>query len=155
MSQKRKVDEYWEPLALVFPNPSISENIVICNLEFEGGRGQDVDGIQIKPNSRNIWIDRYSLRDFDDGLIDITRQSTDITVSMKMDLLRSVSVVSLLSGRIVNGILVVTGTTLHVITSRFALVLLLSASSTKTSLLSAFTCPFFFSKALVSCGAHK
>ncbi|GLT50877.1 hypothetical protein SLA2020_243320 [Shorea laevis] len=57
------------------------ENIIICNLEFEGGRGHDVDGIQIKPNSRNIWIDRCSLRDFDDGLIDITRQSTDITVS--------------------------------------------------------------------------
>lgn len=57
------------------------ENIIICNLEFEGGRGHDVDGIQIKPNSRNIWIDRCSLRDYDDGLIDITRQSTDITVS--------------------------------------------------------------------------
>lgn len=57
------------------------EHIIICNLEFEGGRGHDVDGIQIKPKSRHIWIDRCSLRDYDDGLIDITRQSTDITVS--------------------------------------------------------------------------
>lgn len=57
------------------------EHIIVCNLEFEGGRGHDVDGIQIKPNSRHIWIDRCSLRDYDDGLIDITRQSTDITVS--------------------------------------------------------------------------
>ncbi|KAI4385700.1 hypothetical protein MLD38_003695 [Melastoma candidum] len=57
------------------------ENIIVCNLEFEGGRGHDVDGIQIKPNSRHIWIDRCSLSDYDDGLIDITRQSTDITVS--------------------------------------------------------------------------
>ncbi|CAI0442989.1 unnamed protein product [Linum tenue] len=57
------------------------EHIIICNLEFEGGRGHDVDGIQIKPNSRHIWIDRCSLRDYDDGLIDITRQSTDVTVS--------------------------------------------------------------------------
>ncbi|XP_068644277.1 probable pectate lyase 4 [Aristolochia californica] len=57
------------------------EHVIICNLEFEGGRGHDVDGIQIKPNSRHIWIDRCSLRDFDDGLIDITRESTDITVS--------------------------------------------------------------------------
>ncbi|KAK3011889.1 hypothetical protein RJ639_012915 [Escallonia herrerae] len=57
------------------------EHIIICNLEFEGGRGHDVDGIQIKPNSRHIWIDRCSLSDYDDGLIDITRQSTDITVS--------------------------------------------------------------------------
>ncbi|CAN1798056.1 Probable pectate lyase 4 [Linum perenne] len=57
------------------------EHIIICNLEFQGGRGHDVDGIQIKPNSRHIWIDRCSLRDYDDGLIDITRQSTDVTVS--------------------------------------------------------------------------
>ncbi|KAH0681553.1 hypothetical protein KY284_022638 [Solanum tuberosum] len=57
------------------------EHIIVCNLEFEGGRGHDVDGIQIKPNSRHIWIDRCSLRDYDDGLIDITRQSTDITIS--------------------------------------------------------------------------
>ncbi|OMP02693.1 Pectate lyase/Amb allergen [Corchorus olitorius] len=57
------------------------ENVIVCNLEFEGGRGHDVDGIQIKPNSKHIWIDRCSFKDFDDGLIDITRGSTDITVS--------------------------------------------------------------------------
>lgn len=57
------------------------EHVIICNLEFEGGRGPDVDAIQIKPNSKHIWIDRCSLRDYDDGLIDITRESTDITVS--------------------------------------------------------------------------
>ncbi|KAE8717295.1 hypothetical protein F3Y22_tig00110053pilonHSYRG00051 [Hibiscus syriacus] len=55
------------------------EHVIVCNLEFEGGRGPDVDGIQIKPNSKHIWIDRCSLRDYDDGLIDITRGSTDIT----------------------------------------------------------------------------
>lgn len=57
------------------------EHIIVCNLEFEGGRGHDVDGIQIKPKSKHIWIDRCSLRDYDDGLIDITRESTDITIS--------------------------------------------------------------------------
>ncbi|KAJ4971029.1 hypothetical protein NE237_004128 [Protea cynaroides] len=57
------------------------EHVIICNLEFEGGRGPDVDAIQIKPKSRHIWIDRCSLQDYDDGLIDITRESTDITVS--------------------------------------------------------------------------
>ncbi|XP_022143904.1 probable pectate lyase 4 [Momordica charantia] len=57
------------------------EHVIVCNLEFEGGRGHDVDGIQIKPNSKHIWIDRCSLRDYDDGLIDITRGSTDITIS--------------------------------------------------------------------------
>lgn len=57
------------------------EHVIICNLEFEGGRGPDVDAIQIKPNSRHIWIDRCSLRDYSDGLIDITLGSTDVTVS--------------------------------------------------------------------------
>ncbi|XP_008783769.2 putative pectate lyase 21 [Phoenix dactylifera] len=57
------------------------EHVIICNLEFEGGRGHDVDAIQIKPKSRHIWIDRCSLHDYDDGLIDITRESTDITIS--------------------------------------------------------------------------
>ncbi|KAD4384374.1 hypothetical protein E3N88_24542 [Mikania micrantha] len=57
------------------------EHVIICNLEFEGGRGHDVDGIQIKPNSKHIWIDRCSLKDYEDGLIDITRQSTNITIS--------------------------------------------------------------------------
>ncbi|KAI4294976.1 hypothetical protein MLD38_040752 [Melastoma candidum] len=57
------------------------EHVIICNLEFEGGKGPDADAIQIKPRSRHIWIDRCSLRDYDDGLIDITRESTDITVS--------------------------------------------------------------------------
>ena len=56
-------------------------HVIVCNLVFEGGRGHDVDGIQIKPGSTNIWIDRCTLADYDDGLIDITRQSTDITVS--------------------------------------------------------------------------
>ncbi|XP_020114305.1 pectate lyase 1-like [Ananas comosus] len=57
------------------------EHVIVCNLEFEGGRGPDVDAIQIKPNSRHIWIDRCSLRDYSDGLIDITLGSTDVTVS--------------------------------------------------------------------------
>ncbi|KAL8140692.1 hypothetical protein V2J09_006713 [Rumex salicifolius] len=57
------------------------EHVIICNLEFEGGEGDDVDGVQIKPNSKNIWIDRCTLVRYDDGLIDITRGSTDITVS--------------------------------------------------------------------------
>ncbi|XP_065625348.1 probable pectate lyase 4 [Quercus suber] len=57
------------------------EHVIICNLEFEGGRGPDVDAIQIKPNSKHIRIDRCTLREYDDGLIDITRESTDITVS--------------------------------------------------------------------------
>lgn len=57
------------------------EHVIICNFELEGGRGADVDAIQIKPNSKHIWIDRCFLSDFQDGLIDITRGSTFITIS--------------------------------------------------------------------------
>ncbi|GAB2300519.1 hypothetical protein Dimus_034561 [Dionaea muscipula] len=57
------------------------EHVIICNLEFEGGRGHDVDAIQIKPNSKHIWIDRCTLKDYSDGLLDIGKGSTDITVS--------------------------------------------------------------------------
>lgn len=58
-----------------------SEHVIICSIELERGRGPDCDGIQIKPKSRHIWIDRCSLSEFDDGMIDITRESTDITIS--------------------------------------------------------------------------
>lgn len=57
------------------------EHVIVCNLNFEGGQGHDVDAIQIKPNSKHIWIDRCSFQDYSDGLIDITCQSTDITIS--------------------------------------------------------------------------
>ncbi|KAF5959615.1 hypothetical protein HYC85_000824, partial [Camellia sinensis] len=50
----------------------------IAELQF---MGPDVDGIQIIPKSKHIWIDRCSLCDYDDGLIDITRESTDIIIS--------------------------------------------------------------------------
>ncbi|KAK6140344.1 hypothetical protein DH2020_025908 [Rehmannia glutinosa] len=54
---------------------------VYCVTTLAGGRGHDVDAIQIKPNSKHIWVDRCSLSDYGDGLIDITRESTDITIS--------------------------------------------------------------------------
>lgn len=57
------------------------EHVIICNLILDGGRGHDVDGIQMKPNVKHVWVDRCSISDFDDGCIDITRESTDITVS--------------------------------------------------------------------------
>ncbi|GJR83204.1 probable pectate lyase 4 [Tanacetum coccineum] len=51
------------------------EHMIVCNLEFEGGRGPDVDAIQIKCNSNHIWIDHCSLQDYDDGLIDIIEKA--------------------------------------------------------------------------------
>eukprot|EP00897_Mesotaenium_endlicherianum_P005204 jgi/Mesen1/4711/ME000241S03753 len=56
-------------------------HVIVCNLQLNGGRGHDNDGIKVKPGSHKIWIDRCTLEDFDDGLIDITRASTDVTVS--------------------------------------------------------------------------
>ncbi|GJX40316.1 retrovirus-related pol polyprotein from transposon TNT 1-94 [Tanacetum coccineum] len=50
------------------------EHVIVCNLEFKGGRGRDVDAIKIKRNSKQIWI-RCSLQDYDDGLIDIIEKA--------------------------------------------------------------------------------
>jgi pectate lyase len=56
--------------------------VILCNLVIGGGRGHDVDAIQIKASSKHIWVDWCSLGDFDDGLIDISRGSIiDITIS--------------------------------------------------------------------------
>ncbi|KAG0572041.1 hypothetical protein KC19_VG064500 [Ceratodon purpureus] len=57
------------------------EHVIICNLEFERGAGPDADAIQLKSKSRHVWIDRCTLSDYDDGLIDVTRQSSFVTVS--------------------------------------------------------------------------
>ncbi|CAO2182413.1 unnamed protein product [Urochloa humidicola] len=57
------------------------EHVIVCALEIEGGRGHDADAVQIKPWSRHVWLDRCSLRDFADGLVDVTCGSTDVTVS--------------------------------------------------------------------------
>ncbi|CAN6809854.1 unnamed protein product [Brassica oleracea var. botrytis] len=59
---------------------------VDCSLRSLAGKAEGsgqaaVDAIQIKPKSSNIWIDRFSFKNYHDGLIDITRESTDITVS--------------------------------------------------------------------------
>ncbi|KAL6616339.1 hypothetical protein ACP70R_038609 [Stipagrostis hirtigluma subsp. patula] len=57
------------------------EHVIVCALEIEGGRGHDADAVQIKPRSRHVWVDRCTLRDFADGLVDVTGGSTDVTVS--------------------------------------------------------------------------
>ncbi|KAL2943942.1 putative pectate lyase 4, partial [Bienertia sinuspersici] len=59
----------------------VRKELSLQGREFEGGRGHDVDGIQIKPNLKHIWINRCTLCDYDDVLVDITRQSIDIFIS--------------------------------------------------------------------------
>ncbi|KAG8051688.1 hypothetical protein GUJ93_ZPchr0001g30587 [Zizania palustris] len=83
VSSHKTIDGRGQRVRLVGKGLQLREchHVIVCNIEVEGGRGHDVDAIQIKPESTNIWIDRCSLADCDDGLIDITRGSTDITVS--------------------------------------------------------------------------
>ncbi|BAS75115.1 Os01g0837100, partial [Oryza sativa Japonica Group] len=57
------------------------EHVIVCNLEVEGCRGHDADAVAVKPGSRHVWIDRCGLRGCGDGLLDVTRGSTDVTVS--------------------------------------------------------------------------
>ncbi|MGH8947094.1 MAG: pectate lyase family protein [Acidimicrobiia bacterium] len=54
------------------------DNVVIHNLAVTGSTE---DAIQIKAASSNIWLDHLDLSDSEDGLIDITQGSTDVTVS--------------------------------------------------------------------------
>ncbi len=57
-------------------------NVIIENLIFKKGGGADTnDAIQIKDKSKLVWVDHTSLSDYPDGLLDITRASTDVTVS--------------------------------------------------------------------------
>uniref|UniRef100_A0A0E0JJX0 Pectate lyase n=1 Tax=Oryza punctata TaxID=4537 RepID=A0A0E0JJX0_ORYPU len=83
VSSHKTIDGRGQRVRLVGKGLQLKEchHVIVCNLEIEGGRGHDVDAVQIKPASTHIWIDRCSLADCDDGLVDITRGSTDITVS--------------------------------------------------------------------------
>ena len=55
------------------------QNVIVHGIRIEDGdRG---DAIRIVHQSRDIWIDHVTLKNFDDGLIDITRESTAVTVS--------------------------------------------------------------------------
>lgn len=57
------------------------ENVVIRNIRFADGPGGNTDAIRISQGTRDVWIDHCELRNYGDGLIDITQGSTDITVS--------------------------------------------------------------------------
>ena len=56
-------------------------NVIIHNLKFAAGSD---DAIQVRRESRLVWIDHVSLADFGDGLIDITQEATDVTVSWSL-----------------------------------------------------------------------
>ena len=57
-------------------------NVIVTNIIFkEGNDGGDNDAIQIKHGAHDIWIHHVSLSNYGDGLIDITRAATDVTIS--------------------------------------------------------------------------
>ena len=56
-------------------------NVVLRRLRFTDGVGANVDAVRLVNGARDIWIDHLSLSRYPDGLIDITRGATDVTVS--------------------------------------------------------------------------
>ncbi|CAF2126828.1 unnamed protein product [Brassica rapa] len=56
---------------------------VDCSLRSLAGKAEGFRNPKYNylSKSSNIWIDRCSFKNYYDGLIDITRESTDITVS--------------------------------------------------------------------------
>ncbi len=59
-----------------------ASNVIIENLTFLGNQqGSSNDGIALSDAARAVWIDHCSLSSYGDGLIDITRAATDVTVS--------------------------------------------------------------------------
>lgn len=56
-------------------------HVVVTNLIFKQGTGgDDNDAIQVK-DSQHIWLHHNSFSDYGDGLVDLTKGTTDVTVS--------------------------------------------------------------------------
>jgi pectate lyase len=57
-------------------------NVVVENIIFkQGDPNKTEDALRVKQDAHTVWIDHVSLSDYPDGLLDITRAATDITVS--------------------------------------------------------------------------
>ncbi len=56
-------------------------NVILHNLRFDDGAGDDVDALSIIDGARDVWVDHVTFADFSDGLLDITRAATNVTVS--------------------------------------------------------------------------
>lgn len=59
---------------------SRAQNVIVVNLQFAGRDAVD-DAVHISDGSRDVWIDHCDFSSWQDGLIDITRRSTNVTVS--------------------------------------------------------------------------
>lgn len=60
-----------------------ASNVIVENLSFVGGGSTSVigDAIHIADGATRVWIDHTTMSSYHDGLIDVTRAATDITVS--------------------------------------------------------------------------
>lgn len=57
-------------------------NVILHNIHLRnGGGGSETDAVQIINGARHIWVHRVTLENYPDGLIDITREATDVTIS--------------------------------------------------------------------------
>lgn len=56
-------------------------NVILENLIFDQGAGDNEDAIQIIDGAQNVVVDHCSISRFTDGALDITRGATDVTVS--------------------------------------------------------------------------
>jgi pectate lyase len=53
-------------------------NVIVSHVVLEAGEG---DAISVRARASTVWLNHLTLRDFSDGLIDVTREATDVTVS--------------------------------------------------------------------------
>ena len=59
-----------------------SSNVIITNVIFKEGKGGDSnDAVRIINGAHDIWLHHVSFSDYGDGLVDITKAATDVTVS--------------------------------------------------------------------------
>ena len=69
----RRVELVWHGLDI-----NGVRNVVVTNLTFRDGEG---DAVSVRHGARQVWLDHLSLADFDDGLVDVTHEASDVTVS--------------------------------------------------------------------------
>ena len=53
-------------------------NVIVSHVVLEGGEG---DAVSVRARARDVWLHHLTLREFSDGLIDVTREATGVTVS--------------------------------------------------------------------------
>ncbi|MCB0216879.1 MAG: polysaccharide lyase family 1 protein [Chloroflexi bacterium] len=80
LQSDKTVDGRGRRIELVWHGLDINgvRNVVVSNLALRDGKG---DAVSVRHGARQVWLDHLSLSDFDDGLVDVTREASDVTVS--------------------------------------------------------------------------